>query len=127
MTKPAKVWNDNSFPFTQKYQDQIINVPAKGYVEMPWDDAHQFLGLFFQPVYDGMGQQKPDSFKMLRVEGQSPQAQAQTQVCAACGDEFTSEDRLNAHIDRHHLDEMEDQKLAQKRKVKRAVKDGATL
>lgn len=128
MIEPVKVWNDNILPFTQKFKDEQINIPSKGFIKMQWDDAQQFLGTYFQPEYDGTGQQKPESYKMLRIEGKPPHLQnVHTEtVCAACGDKFASESDLNSHIDRHHLDEMEDQKVAQKRRAKRALTDGTT-
>jgi hypothetical protein len=124
--EPVKVWNDNVHPFSQKFKEEQINIPAKGHVKMQWDDAQQFLGTYFQPQLDGSGIQKAESYKMLRIEGSPPHLQLAEQICAACGDKFASEPDLNAHIDRHHLDELEDQKLAQKRRAKRALKDGTS-
>ena len=65
----AKVWNDNVHPFSQKFNGELITIPPKGYVEMDFYDAHSFKSKGSPMAKDGMGQQDPKSFKMLRVEG----------------------------------------------------------
>lgn len=130
MANEVRVWNDNTYTFTQKFRDAEIVIPAKKFVEMDWDDAQLFLGMYFSPVLDGMGQQDPKSYKMLRIEGEPPHLRNKTQidkiVCAACGDQFASDKDLISHVDRHHLEALADKDLAQKRKAKRAVTNGAT-
>jgi hypothetical protein len=65
----VKVWNDNVHPFTQDYKGDKVTIPAKGFVEMEWDEAISFKSYPANMEFDGMGQQKPESFKMIRVEG----------------------------------------------------------
>ena len=67
--KLVKVWNDNIYPFKQDYKGEIIEIPAKGYIEMIWDEAIAFKSYPSPMAFDGMGQQDPKSFKMIRVEG----------------------------------------------------------
>lgn len=119
----VKVWNDNKLDFTQEFKGKKVVVPAGEYVEMDWDDAIEFKSEYYPPVFDGTGVQKPESYKMIRIEGKLRDPEATDWVCAACGDKLASEDDLDAHIDRFHLDELEDEEVAQKRKAKQQVKN----
>lgn len=70
----VKVWNDNDVDFTQLYKDNRITIPAKGFIEMEWDEAISFKSYPHAMAFDGMGQQLKSSFKMIRVEGKPTQA-----------------------------------------------------
>ena len=114
----AKVWNDNKFPFVQEFKgDQIRIEPGKS-VEMDYDDAIQFKSMYFPPQYDGSNNQKPESYKMIRVEGQPPLVEQQFHICSCCGDKFLTEAELSRHVDKNHLEQMVDIKEAEKRKKK---------
>lgn len=65
----VKVWNDNVHPFTQKFKGDTIHIPAKSFIEMAYDEAISFKGKPYPRAFDGMGQQDPKSYKMIRVEG----------------------------------------------------------
>lgn len=65
----AKVWNDNHLPFKQTWKDQDIFIPAKSFIEMEYSEAHAFKSYSYPMEKDGMGQQLPSSYKMIRVEG----------------------------------------------------------
>ena len=120
----VKVWNDNKLVFRQKFKEALIEIPAGEFVEMQWDEAQEFKSLFYPPQRDGSGVQKPESYKMLRIEGNPPHlvgASIEEHVCGSCNDKFASESDLDKHIDRHHLDELEDQDVASKRRKKRAA------
>jgi len=95
----AKVWNDNHLPFKQKFKDDLIEIPAKGYIEMEYDEAVAFKSSPFPMKFDGMGQQKPESFKMIRVEG-NPSVGNQTIAykCQADGSLHPSPEALNAYV-----------------------------
>lgn len=69
MSSKVKVWNDNVHPFSQKFKGQEILIPAKNFIEMDYSAAQQFLGKPSPIKRDGMGQQDPVSYKMLRIEG----------------------------------------------------------
>lgn len=118
----VKVWNDNKLPFSQEFKGALIEIPAGKFVEMQWDEAVEFKSMYYPPEFRGDGSQKPESFKMIRLDGEPPHLQDEApaeHVCASCGDTFASENALDAHIDRHHLDELEDQDVAAKRRAKR--------
>jgi uncharacterized C2H2 Zn-finger protein len=83
---------------------------------MDYDDAIQFKSMYYPPQYDGSGNQKAESYKMLRIDGQAPHTIQQFHTCSCCGDKFGTETELLAHIDKNHLDQMEDKKEAEKRK-----------
>jgi hypothetical protein len=82
MQNMVKVWNDNHLPFVQDFRGDRIDIPAKGFVEMEYDDANSFLGKPFPMQFDGMGQPKPEGFKQLRIEG-GPKFQ-DTQIAYKC-------------------------------------------
>lgn len=65
----AKVWNDNELPFSQKWKDENVFIPAKSFIEMEYDDAIAFKSYPYPMMKDGMGQQTKESYKMIRVEG----------------------------------------------------------
>lgn len=69
MSNKVKVWNDNEHLFAQDFKGDKIVIPAKGYIEMEWDEAIAFKSYPHPMKFDGMGQQLPESFKMIRVEG----------------------------------------------------------
>jgi hypothetical protein len=69
MSNKVKVWNDNVHVFTQRFKGEQVTIPAKGFIEMEWDEAISFKSHPFSMKFDGMGQQDPTSFKMIRVEG----------------------------------------------------------
>lgn len=119
----VKVWNDNIYDFEQKMRDVLIKIPAGKYVEMDYWDAESFIGKYYPPKYDGMGNPKPESFKKLRIEGLPPHLvdegkslKSEEFTCMACGDRLTSKEALEEHTDKYHLDILDDQKLAEKRR-----------
>lgn len=65
----VKVWNDNSHVFTQKFKGDTVTIPAKSFIEMDYAEAVSFRGKPSPMFKDGMGQQDPKSFKMIRIEG----------------------------------------------------------
>lgn len=66
----VKVWNDNVHVFKQKFRGDMVEIPPKSFIEMDWADAHSFKSKGSPMEFDGMGQPKAESFKMIRVEGQ---------------------------------------------------------
>jgi hypothetical protein len=64
----VKVWNDNDLDFSQVFKDVRITIPAKGYIEMDWEEANAFKSYPHALAFNGMGQQLKSSYKMIRVE-----------------------------------------------------------
>lgn len=112
----VKVWNDNKYPFSDTFKGDKITIGPGEHIEMDWDDAVEFRGQFYPPEFDGSGNQKAQSFKMIRVEGKPPHYESAKWTCAACGQGFANKQGLDDHVDMFHLDELEDQKIADKRK-----------
>lgn len=125
----ARVWNDNTYPFTDPdFKGDKIHIPSKSYIEMEYNEANEFRGKF-SPIYrDADGQPTPQSYKMIRIEkieDSSPKEKvAEMHACHGCRDKFLTKEELENHIDEHHLDQLTDAELAQKRRGK-AKKDAA--
>ena len=114
----AKVYNDNRYPYKENFKGEIIEIPPKGFIEMDYEDAIQFKCAFpniITPDFDGAGNQKESSYKMIRVEG-TPTLAPEAFVCQECGDELANQDALDKHIDRNHLDQLMDPKVADERR-----------
>lgn len=95
----VKVWNDNSHDFEGKFKDQVIKIPARGFIEMEYDEAHSFKSAPHPMQFDGMGQQRPESYKMIRVEGARPQDNTVLAFrCHMDGSLHPSAEALNAYV-----------------------------
>ncbi len=69
----VKVWNDNVHKnapshFVQKFKGAEISIPAGGSIDMEYEEAVEFQGLYFPMDFDGSNIQKPSSYKMIRVD-----------------------------------------------------------
>lgn len=64
----VKVWNDHTLEHVEKFKNETIRIPAKGYVEMDYIDAIDFKGQYFGMKMLGPNNPDPKSFKMIRVE-----------------------------------------------------------
>lgn len=115
----VKVWNDNVHPFTQVFKGEKVHIPAKSFIEMQWDEAIEFKSYPSPMEFDGMTNQKPESYKMIRVEGR-PDAEA-TVVAFKChldGTLHPSKAALEEHlakIDSSKFAEEDGAKAAKKR------------
>lgn len=123
----AKVYNDNKYEYRENFKGEMIVIAPGNFVEMDFEDAIEFKSAFpnvIKPDFDGAGNQKPETFKMIRVEKGDygePAAAEEKFTCPQCGDELATEEALDRHIDKNHLDELMDQELADKRrKTKKA-------
>ncbi len=114
----VKVVNDNKFPYSEKYRGNMINIPAKGHIEMDINEASDFMGTNPGTAQvDANNIPKPESYKMLRIEKiGAPQAVAAepTYVCMADGREFHSQKELDAYIEANHLDSLVDEDAKEK-------------
>jgi hypothetical protein len=113
-----KVWNENSYPYEEKFRDNLIKIPPKGHVLMEKDEADTFFGTFKPPVLDGDGNHHPSGFKMLRLEPVGKQeAAAAVFPCNVCNYKASSAEDLDEHSDANHLDRLVDQELAEQRRT----------
>lgn len=62
----VRVFNDNVHDFTQKFQGEMITIPAKGYIEMEFHTANSFLRKPSPMKKTGQGD-CPTGYKMLRI------------------------------------------------------------
>lgn len=120
----VRVWNDNVFPFKQKFRDKDILIGPKKFIEMEETEAYEFKSAYSPIERDGDGQPKPESYKMIRIEktdktAHKPVANANEFLCQACGFHATNKKDLDAHIDENHLDQLVDKDEADKRRTKK--------
>jgi hypothetical protein len=104
----AKVWNDHSKDYEEKFRDEMVKIPAKHYVIMEKPDADQFLGQYTPIKRDGQG--KDLAPKMLRIEvieGTSGLA-LKAHICMACSRQHATEKELQQHIEANHLEQLTD-------------------
>lgn len=117
MSDKVKVWNDNKYPFRQKFKGELIEVPAGKYIEMPYTEAIEFKSAYYPPILNNAGIPQPESYKMIRVEGKpDDSSKPKEYICMHCKDRFFSQDELDSHIDKNHLDDLTDQDEAKKRR-----------
>lgn len=119
----VRVHNDNVYPYTEKYRGNVISIPAKSYIEMDSNDASDFLGTNPGTAeVDANGIQKPQTYKMLRVEriaNQKTQASAKEFKCMVDGATFPTQELLDAYILEFHSEKMVDQDAKEKLQGKR--------
>ena len=95
----SKVHNDNIYPYREKFRDEWIEIPAKGFVEMDQDEALYFVSAFSPIVRDGQNVPDPKFFKMLRIED-PPRAEAPSLMNHATGVQASSLEELNRVLDK---------------------------
>lgn len=116
----AKVWNDNHLPFTQVFKGETISIPPKGFIEMEYEEAMSFKSKGFRMEFDGMGQQKPESFKMIRVEGRpAGENQVTAFKCHADGSLHPTREALNEYVQKNHVQKQAEpeEKIAKKTRM----------
>ena len=65
----AKVWNRNTYDFTQDYKGQKIHIPAGKYIEMEYFEAKAFASFPYPMKKTAQGVDDPTHFKMIDIEG----------------------------------------------------------
>jgi len=97
----VKLWNDNIHDFKQKFRDRDIYIPAKGFIELDEDDAHNLVCLCRPKIVDAGGQQKPESFTILRPErpDDAKSNPLDPFKCFACGYNGVNKKDLVTHIE----------------------------
>jgi hypothetical protein len=64
----VKVWNDNVHAHREEFKGQMVEIPAKSFIEMDYEDAVDFRGAFTPPKIKADGTHCPTGYKMIRVE-----------------------------------------------------------
>lgn len=102
----AKVWNDNIFPYTEKFKGDVITIEPKGFIEMDYDEAVMFRGTFSSITRTADGAPKQESYKMIRIEPQGNPVdhvvKQDPNKCLACGKVLGSQAELAQHIFNEH-------------------------
>lgn len=116
----VRVWNDNEFPYREKFKDNEIVIQPRKFIEMELNEAVEFLGSFTPIVRDADGQPDPRSYKKLRIEKTAKQVPVVTKpvelTCQMCAITFKNQKELDDHIDENHLSDLADEKEADKRR-----------
>ena len=64
----VRVFNDNSFLYSEKYKGKVYDIQPGASVEMEEDDAEHFLSQYTPVVKRGDNTPDPRFFKMLRID-----------------------------------------------------------
>ncbi len=102
----AKVWNDNVHPHVEMFKEQRISIPARGFVEMDYEEAMEFKSQFTVPVTDGEKNPIEKHFKKIRVEAAGATSSAQPLICHATGKIASSPEEL-AKMNAEHADKLD--------------------
>ena len=95
----VKVWNDNSHDHVETFKGNQVTVPAKGFIEMDFEDAVQFKGQFTPMLIRADGTHDPKGFKMIRVEQpKEPLFKDAPLVNHATGQQFATKAELLAAL-----------------------------
>lgn len=108
----VKVWNDNTYPYSEQFRGEPIHIPSKSWIEMELYDAHQFIGQMPPNIKcDASGKQMAESYKMLRIENLGGAKAPQTKfICMQDGREFQTQTALDEYIRENHMDSIVDEK-----------------
>jgi hypothetical protein len=100
------VVNENSHPYKEKFNDNLVQIPAGGRITMDSDEARRFLGKCNGVMKDGGGQPDPRGFKRLRIETLASEAtalapEAETFISQMTGEQFKTQADLDAHLEKY--------------------------
>jgi hypothetical protein len=111
----VKVWNRNTHPFKQKFRGNMIEIPAGGFIEMDFYDAHSFKSKGSPIEKDGQGRFKPESFKKIEVEGRPNfSEQAVVYKCQADGSFHATEEAMIQHSKQYEARRVKDKPKVEK-------------
>jgi len=117
----VRVYNDNIYPYQEKFKGEMLTIQPKQYIEMDLFDAAEFLGQYTPIVVDGGGAPIPKSYKMLRVvRPDNFKAEEKKEIlCNACGMKFDTAIELDDHVNEKHVENLVDEDEQKKRRKKR--------
>jgi hypothetical protein len=99
------VVNENSHPYKEKFNDNLVQIPAGGRITMDADEARRFLGKCNGVMKDGDGQPDPRGFKRLRIETLAAETaaapEAETFISQMTGEQFKTQVELDAHLEKY--------------------------
>jgi hypothetical protein len=109
------VFNDNSYPLTQLYKGEEVEIKSKDYWRdtqgapkvMDIFEAAEFKGAYSPVPLDSSGRMVPDAkyHKIIRLDPAGTAAAAPVKIpCMAhgCGEKFDSEAQLAQHSSKEH-------------------------
>jgi hypothetical protein len=108
----ARVWNDHTEEHVEEFRGEIVKIPPKGFVEMPWPSAVQFRGQYTPILRDGLGRDlKPKKIRLERIDDAAPKfaAPASKFTCQACNKACKTQKELDDHIAKQHVEQMVDE------------------
>lgn len=114
----VRIYNDNIYTYKEKFREENIEIPPKGFIRMDGDIAIMFKGSYTPVVVDGGGAPDPRFFKMLRIvpdSGAEPEVKVEKFVCNACAKNFTTPVLLDKHITDEHAEQITDEDEREKR------------
>lgn len=103
----VKVWNDNNHELKELFKGDKVSIPAKGFIEMEFYEAHEFKGQYHPQPVDNDGKLLQDSkyFKIIRIEpidGTKKEEVQSSHVCMQCKHMSPSSEELEAHVKVRH-------------------------
>jgi len=116
----VKVHNLNDFDYSEKYNGQMIVIPAGEYIKMEYFEAEQFLAKKPPIWQDKSGGLDPRCLKHLKIDEDdkkllyeemhdNPSSESEkAYVCHACFKEFRTQKGLLKHIKNKHIHLMAD-------------------
>ena len=54
----ARVWNEHTEEHVEEFRGEILRIPPKSFIELPWPSAVQFRGQYTPILRDGLGQER---------------------------------------------------------------------
>ena len=94
----VRVYNDGVATYVERYKNQDIEIPPKGFLVMKKRDAIDFLGTMSQPLPNGGWVEKNLS---LHEDPASIDDPPQKYVCNFDGLEFPTQEALDQHLLQH--------------------------
>jgi hypothetical protein len=110
----AKVFNDNTYPHTERFKGKEITIGSFEWIEMDHDEALEFIGQYTPILTDGENNPLPQYRKMLRVEKFGPSiAPPLPLVCHATGKFASDQNELHA-MSLEHADKIAEPNIREK-------------
>lgn len=124
MKEAVEILNRDTAPYSEKFGDDIITIPAGGKVVMPRRDAVRFLGS--HAGFDNVkGKDRVKNLEIVAIKGESDPLPEIKFTCPKDGLEFPTKEDLEDHIKKVHPGEQFlDARLEKKVEGNRPIEDG---